>query len=150
MPSEINPYAAPQSDPENLLPQGPVTDRRYRWAIGGAATILLGCAVAAGFAIYDIESIVVSGGILSVLALLLLAIARPLRLRGLMPIALAMLTIALGCFATIYFNSWSPTQAQTPIGTATVVCAVLMQTGWLSIAKVRWSHRESLENELVN
>ena len=138
---EINPYAAPVSDPANppletQTPDGSPGKVRFVFAITLTAIILICGPIASSFAVDDIESIVVSGAILLVAAIALAIAAYPESLRPLTWIALAMIGMVLVCFFVIFVNQWSPSDAQKPIGFTTVVFAVLIQAGWLPVASV--------------
>ena len=100
------------------------------------ALIPIGAPIASGLALADIGSIVVSGAILSAMALLLLALAARRDLRLLAAISVAMIAMAVGCFLTIYLMDWNAAEAQVPIGRATVMFAVAIQTGWLVLWNV--------------
>lgn len=134
MTSEINPYAAPQSEPAKP-PGVPVdgTTRRRKFALSMAIILLVGSPLAAAVAVYDIESIVVSGAILSLIALILIALSVRQDLRPLNAIAGAMLVMSVGCFLTIFLMGWDPREAQFPIGTATVAFAAVVQLGWVFV-----------------
>ncbi|MCA9138267.1 MAG: hypothetical protein KDB00_15955 [Planctomycetales bacterium] len=141
MTDPINPYAAPQCD-LGTPPQMPVDGgmRRINYSIALAVIVLIGSPLAAAVAVYDIESIVVSGAALSLTAIFLLVLSNRADLRSLWLISAASLLMAVGCFLTIFLKSWSPTDAQTPIGTATVVFAVVIQAGWIFVRAV-WIRR---------
>ena len=83
------------------------------------------------------RSIVLSGALFAAAAIALMALAYPRPLRPLMLIAAATLLFALGCFLTIWGMSWSPQQAQWPIGTACVAFAIFIQSGWQAMRIVR-------------
>lgn len=147
MESEINPYVAPQIAPavpaavtSEMPPQLLVGKgaRRRGYALGCAAALMIGSPVAAAFAIADIKTIVISGAICMVLALVLLLLSRRHDLRRLMSIAIATMVMVIGCFSTIYLNQWDPRDAEIPIGWATVVFACLIQLGWFFVVSV-WS-----------
>ena len=141
MSNEINPYAAPQTDPvpPPRQPRLPGTVRRVA-AIGLAILLLIAAPIASVAALIDIESIVGSGPALAVTSLILVGLATRADLRVLLPIAWATFATCLGCFLTIFLLNWSPGQAQTPIGRVTVVFAVLIQLGWINLRKV-WLQR---------
>jgi hypothetical protein len=144
MDSEINPYAVPQTEPA-APPQLPIRQgaTRKKWAVGCAAALMISSPVAAAFATaVDIESIVISGAIFMVIALVLLGLCKRQDLRGLMLIAIVTMAMVIGCLSTIYLNHWSPGDAQVPIGRATVMFACLIQFGWLSIRSVWVADRQ--------
>ena len=135
MQSDFNPYAAPQTDPQTqiALPEELKISRgakRRRAALGCAAALMVASPVAAGLAMFDIESIVISGAVFMAIALVLLGLSGRKDLRLMLPIAIAMITMVIGCFSTIYLNHWSPRDAEVPIGRATVAFACLIQLGW--------------------
>jgi hypothetical protein len=147
MESEINPYAAPQTEPlafaagrAEVPPQLLIgkAGRRRSCALGCAAALMIGSPVAVAFTMADIKSIVISGAICVVIALVLLLLSRRHDLRRLMPIAIATMAMVIGCFSTIYLNQWDPRDAEIPIGWATVVFACLIQWGWFFVVSV-WS-----------
>ena len=145
----INPYAAPQT------PQSPPTSfrddeqpgrgRKLRLvAFVLSILILIGAPIASGFAMDDIETIVVSGPILGIISLLTLGVTVRQGLLLIRVISLAMLAMVIGCFLTIFLREWSPSDAQQPIGWATVVFAVFIQLGWISLAK-SWRRHEAID-----
>ncbi|PAY21247.1 hypothetical protein CKO51_01310 [Rhodopirellula sp. SM50] len=138
MVSEINPYAAPQSAPERPPPlPSDLGSRRLRFAVGFAALLMTGSLLASACAVYDIESIVVSGPLLSVCAIILAVLSIRPGLRGFWILSASMIAMTIGCFLTILLLSWSPGDAQTPIGAATVVFAIVIQAGWIIVGSVR-------------
>lgn len=142
MSAEINPYAAPQSDPGPWTADEEISGKkRRRFAIVLAWLILIGSPIAAAVAQYDIESIVVSGAVLSFIALILIALAARRDLRSLIVLSVAMLAMSAGCFLTIYLKEWSPSDAQKPVGKATIVFAVAVQLGWVLIWRARQMHQ---------
>lgn len=143
MTDEINPYAAPQSEPAkpSRVPADG-TPRRRKFALAMAMILLVGSPLAAGVAMYDIESIVVSGALLSLVALILIALAAREDLRPLHVIAGAMLLMSVGCFLTIFLKGWNPREAQFPIGWTTVVFAVVVQLGWVFVKSV-WNRERA-------
>ncbi|MCS7470488.1 hypothetical protein NZK35_27875 [Stieleria sp. ICT_E10.1] len=136
MGSEINPYAAPQNAPSPPPLQGEFRPRRLRFAVGFAALVLIGAPVASACAVYDIESIVVSGPLLSLFAIVLAILSRRTDLRGFWILSAMMIAMSIGCFLTIFLREWSPGEAQTPIGAATVVFAIVIQAGWVILRSV--------------
>ena len=146
MGSEINPYAAPQSAPERPPPlPSDLGRRRLRYAVGFAALLMTGSLLAAAFAVYDIESIVVSGPLLSLCAIILAVLSIRPELRGFWILSASMIAMSIGCFLTIYLLSWSPGKAQTPIGAATVVFAIVIQAGWIILRSV-WDRGKWLDD----
>ncbi|WP_372896477.1 hypothetical protein [Stieleria sp.] len=138
MVSEINPYAAPQSAPERPPPlPSDFGRRRSRFAVGFAALLMTGSLLASACAVYDIESIVVSGPLLSLCAIILAVLSIRPGLRGFWILSASMIAMTIGCFLTIFLLEWSPGEAQTPIGAATVVFAIVIQAGW-TIARSVW------------
>lgn len=136
MDSELNPYAAPSAElarpPETQIRSlGPV---RFWFAEVFAAVLIAGSVPASAFALWDVETIVGSGAVFTPVSLVLIFLALPRVLRPLILVALTMLLIVAGCILTISWNSWSPSDAQQPIGYATIGCAALMQLGWLLMA----------------
>ncbi|MDV6032279.1 MAG: hypothetical protein F9B45_19760 [Phycisphaera sp. RhM] len=145
MVSEINPYAAPQSAPERPLPlPSDLGRRRLRFAVGFAALLMIGSLLASACAVYDIESIVVSGPLLSLCAIILAVLSTRPGLRGFWILSASMIAMTIGCFLTIFFLEWSPGEAQTPIGAATVVFAIVIQAGW-TIARSVWERGRQME-----
>ncbi|QDV43620.1 hypothetical protein Enr13x_34770 [Stieleria neptunia] len=144
MGSEINPYAAPQSAPARPVP---ITvdfgQRRMRFAVGFAALLMIGSLLASAFAIYDIESIVVSGPLLSLFALVLAVLSIRSDLRGFWILSAATVAMSIGCFLTIFLGEWSPGDAQVPIGAASVVFAIVIQAGWVMVRSV-WERGKGL------
>lgn len=138
MDQQPNPYAAPSAPIERPpQPHRPPTGRVRFWFAQIFAVILVaGSVPATVLALWDIESIVGSGLVFLPLAIALLFIALPRVLRWLMPIAVTMLLIVGGIVFAINWNHWSPTDAQQPVGYATVACAAMMQLGWLPIVVV--------------
>lgn len=106
-----------------------------------AMLLMGGAPIASAIALYDIESIVVSGPLLLGLALLLGLSAKRRDLWSLGWISVATIAMCIGCFLTIFLLSWSPGDAQHPIGWATVVFAVFIQAGWF-VARGVWEQRK--------
>lgn|GEM_PF-4419831 len=143
MKHDINPYAA---TPAVLVaPRAIRTVGRIRFwsAIGLAVVLVAGSVPAAAMAIRDIESIMVSAAVFVPSALILSVLALPAMLRPLQGISISMLLIVVGCFLTIALNSWSPSDAQRPIGWTTVACATGLQLGWMPIIWVGFRFRNS-------
>ncbi|WP_182864872.1 hypothetical protein [Stieleria mannarensis] len=105
-------------------------------AIAIAALILIGSPIASAAAMYDVESIVISGPVLALIAIVLAIFAGRPDLRALWMISGAMIAMAIGCFLTIFLMEWSPAEAQIPIGRATIVFALAIQAGWLHLWNV--------------
>ena len=74
---------------------------------------------------------------MSAIALILIAISIRNELRFLAIISAAMLAMSIGCFLTIYLKNWSPSDAEKPIGRATIAFAFAIQFGWILVADVR-------------
>ncbi len=148
MPSEIIPYAAPVHV-SKAVPEGGARRARLKFGIGLAILLLSGSIVTAVIANIDIESIIVSGPILSVAALFLMGAAMPPNLRPLIRLGVAILAMSIGCFATIYLCRWNPSDAQMPIGIAIALFAVVFQIGWMSVRSV-WNQRfDSFESSAI-
>ncbi len=98
----------------------------------------LGALAAALVAIADIESIVLSGGPVSVAGLLIAAISfRRNRPAGL-HLGLAAPTMAVFCFLIIYFLQWSPSTAQVPISMLLAAFALIhLFAGYLAFQESR-------------
>ncbi|WP_153555298.1 hypothetical protein [Roseimaritima sediminicola] len=145
MDNSVNPYAAPASVMARPIDDGrPASGRVRFWFAQSFAVILVaGSVPASALAVWEIETIIGSAFAFCPVAIALIFIALPPSLRLLWPISIASLGIVAGVFLTIVFNSWSPTDAQKPIGIATIVCATLMQGGWVPIALVGLRHRRS-------
>lgn len=133
-PLPLNPYAAPASAPARPTEIGKVVGPVRFWiAIVSAIMIVAGTVPACAFALWDVESIVVSGIAFIVVAVVLLSLIFSRWLYLLATIPCAILVIVAGIFLAIYLNSWSPSDAQEPIGYGTIPCAAFMQLGWLPI-----------------
>ncbi|QEF99867.1 hypothetical protein Mal15_39340 [Stieleria maiorica] len=143
---EINPYAAPRTVPAR--PPLPVETlpgrRRLKIAVVIASLILIGSPIASALAMSDIETIVISGPVLSLIAIVLAIFAWRSDLRALWIISYSMIAMSIGCFLTIVLMEWSPAEAQIPIGRATIVFAFGIQAGWLAMWNV-WARRRTLE-----
>ncbi len=140
-----NPYAAPAVDvPIVDLPDRVVSAPRYRWSQALAVVCVAGSPIASALAVWDIETIIGSGAILALLSVILLCLCWAPMLRPLLLISVAGLSIVIGCFFVINLNSWSPNQAQAPIGQTSIVLATLMQSGWFLIRHVArtWTHSQ--------
>lgn len=132
-----NPYAAPAVDVAGVdLPEHAVSARRYRWSQALAIVCVAGSPIASALAVWEVESIIGSGAVLALLSVILICLGWAPMLRPLLLISAAGLLVVIGCFLVINLNSWSPNQAQVPIGQATIGLATLMQSGWFLIRHV--------------
>ncbi|QDT61045.1 hypothetical protein SV7mr_35750 [Stieleria bergensis] len=102
-----------------------------------AVILMIGCPIGAGFAFWDIETIMGSGPILSILALLILICYLATRRRSALnpwhgwQFPCVTVALAIGVFLVIYFKEWSPDDAQKPISWAFAGYAAFAQVGWL-------------------
>ena len=138
MVDDRNPYAAPAvaNSPTTAAGTPNVSAARYRWAVGTAATCVLGSLAASGLAMWDIETIVGSGPVLCVAALILLVLARPKPLQYLWMPAASVLTSSLVIFLWIWLGELGPARAQIPVGRATIGAALVTQVGWVTLYQV--------------
>lgn len=72
--------------------------------------------IAVGLAFYEIETIVFSGPIGSIIGLVVFGVTYKSRLTMRKTIGLSAPIFSLICFSLIYFWEWSPSEAQEPIG----------------------------------
>ncbi len=100
------------------------------------ASLMIGSILAACAAFIDVESIIASGPILFVIALLQTFISFFRRVPWLAITGIAVLLFAIGCFIAIYQNQWSPSDAQKPISIAIGLFTLLLNTQWLTL----WYH----------
>jgi hypothetical protein len=98
-----------------------------RWAsqtlVGLLIVQMAAIGVALAAAIAEIETIVVSGPLLSAVGVLITVLAAARRLRQSVGFGLAVPAISMVCFALIHVFEWAPHQAQTPIGALLAVFA---------------------------
>jgi len=106
-----------------------------------AVACAIGSIPAAAFASYQIESIIGSGPLLLVAAILLTVLARPVPLRQLWIISGAVMAIVVGIFLWITLTGMGPADARVPVGRATIAAAMFLQLGWLPIYLVYVQHR---------
>lgn len=132
----VNPYAAPSSELRSP-PESPLGSRGIKVAIGSTYLISAGCIPAAGFAVWEIESIVISGGLLCLVSVVQFYFAIRNGFLQLAAFAAIMVVFVMSIAGTINAMSWSPTQAARPISIVCVVIAFLMQYGWLAARRTR-------------
>ncbi len=133
-----NPYAVTTFLPGKELhpvqrPRLAVSRRRSTVAQFLAGSMLVGTLPAAVAACIKIETIVASGGIFGVLAILLMGLALAPPLLRLQAIAAPTLLFVLTVFVIINVNSWSPAQARIPVSSLCVAFAMAIQFGWFTI-----------------
>ena len=102
-----------------------------------AVVMMISCPVGASYAYWDIETIMVSGPILSILALVTLVCYASTRRRSTISqwhgwqFPCVMIAFVMGVFLVIFLNEWSPSDAQKPISNACAIYAGAVQIGWL-------------------
>lgn len=143
MTPEINPYATPTAIPPVDAPSD--GNRRRVFAVSIAAILLIGSPIAAAYAVFDTESILVSGALATLLAIALGWLSARKELRMMIAISVATLVFTVGCFLTIFLMEWSPGDAHDPISGATIVFASVIQSGWFVVRQV-WRQRLDLES----
>ncbi len=134
-----NPYAPTNLSSDSasyVLPRPPLNI----WWWGSlsllTAALMIGSIIAACAAFMDVESIIASGPILFVLALLQAFISFFRRVPALAISGMAVALFAIGCFIAIYQNKWSPSDAQKPISIAIGIFTLLLNTQWVTL----WYH----------
>ncbi|MGV3485867.1 MAG: hypothetical protein ACO1RT_15725 [Planctomycetaceae bacterium] len=134
-----NPYSPPPCASVGMVPAAeprPLTFGAKAfsislWLLGG------GLPVAVAVAFYDVESITMSGPGLAVLAALLAMVSVTQKSLGGVVCGLSLIAFCVGVFAWIYFNHWSPRQAQQPVSWACLVFATIYLTALVAV----WQHR---------
>jgi GNAT superfamily N-acetyltransferase len=101
------------------------TSRRQRWAIILWAAQVLAAIAAPLAGLVDIESILVTGPLLSVVGLALAMVARPARSWNVLLYALSAPAVIFGCFQAIVAFRWGPTMATLPLMVVLILYLVL-------------------------
>ncbi len=96
------------------------------------ASLMIGAIVSSTIAFINVESIVVSGPIMFILAGIqtFLCIRR---MRTLSFSGIAVMLFVVACLVTILLNRWSPTQAQRPVSLAIGIFSLLLNTQWVAL-----------------
>ncbi|MCP4169839.1 MAG: hypothetical protein GY758_03595 [Fuerstiella sp.] len=116
--SDDNPFRAPQSEFEPVESRFQPKLRRLRVCLGLQCTTI---AVGVAAALYDIESIVVTGGVLSLFGVLTAFFGGRRQFADAIAFGLSGPAISLFCFGLIFLLSWSPADAQRPVSMIAVV-----------------------------
>ena len=110
--STNNPYAPPNAESGQAIP-APVP--QGKWLKGLIPLQFVVLVFAIGFAAWNIESIMVSGPILSLIGIIIGGFAGWFRNWLACLYGVSALTLALFVFALIFFNQWDPIQASKPV-----------------------------------
>ena len=103
--------------------------------------LILGVVASGIAAVVDIESIVFSGPLCSLVGIVIAALCYRKNIHAGFLFGLSVLTFAVLCFTTILGLQWSPGEAQVPIGSAIVVF-VLLTIPMSIIALLQLRHAE--------
>ena len=114
-----NPYRPPAAELNQAISVlVPTKGKWLKWLIALQFVVIV---FAATFAAFDIESIVVSGPIFSLVGIVIAAFAARHRNRVACLYGISAVVFACFVFALIFFNDWSPRAASTPVLTLILI-----------------------------